>query len=158
MLVTTGGGGDGYKVIDTYLTMLEHHPQPGFKSMIVTGLMLAEDNDQLAVRARKLKVRIVKFYRKMEKAILAADCVVSMGGYVRPAAKSSALTRPSPIVPRSTPREEHHPARIFADKDLEYIPWETVEAEPMRERIEVLLRDGSARYEERLRDFPHDRF
>ena len=159
VLVTTGGGGDGYKVVDTYLTMLETLPRQPFKSMIVTGPMLAEDlYDQFAARARKLKVRICKFYRKMEKAILAADCVVSMGGY-NTMCEIVCAARPSLIVPRSTPREEQLiRARIFAEKGLlEYIPWETVEAGPMRDRIETLLAD-TATYEEALQAFPMTAF
>ncbi len=159
VLVTAGGGGDGYKVIDTYLTMLETLPHPEFKSMIVTGPLLAEDlYDQLAVRARKLKVRIVKFYRKMEKAILAADCVVSMGGY-NTLCEIICAARPSLIVPRSNPREEQLiRARIFAAKGLlEYIPWETVDADGMREKIRLLL-ENTLDYEEQLRKFPMTAF
>jgi predicted glycosyltransferase len=159
VLVTAGGGGDGYKVIDTYLTMLETLPRPEFKSMIVTGPLLAEDlYDQLAVRARKLKVRIVKFYRKMEKAILSADCVVSMGGY-NTLCEIICAARPSLIVPRSYPREEQLiRARIFAAKGLlEYIPWETVDADGMHKKIRLLL-ENTLDYEEQLRKFPMTAF
>ncbi len=99
--------------------MLENLPEPQFKSMIVTGPLLAEElYDQLAIRAHKLKVRIVKFYRKMEKAILAADCVVSMGGY-NTICEVICAGRPSLVVPRSTPREEQLiRARIFAARGL----------------------------------------
>jgi predicted glycosyltransferase len=159
VLVTTGGGGDGYKVLDTYLTMLEGLPQPEFKSMIITGPLLAEDlYEQLAIRAHKLKVRITKFYRKMEKAILAADCVVSMGGY-NTMCEIICAARPSLIIPRSTPREEQLiRARIFADQGLlEYIPWETIDAETMRTQINALL-GSTAHYEKNLRAFPMTAF
>lgn len=159
VLVTAGGGGDGRKVVDTYLTMLETLPHPKLKSMIVTGPMLAEDAyDELAARARRLKVRICKFYRKMEKAILAADCVVSMGGY-NTMCEIVGAARPSLIIPRSVPREEQLiRARLFAAKGLlEYIPWETVEPAPMLERIEKLLHGGPA-YERALASFPMTAF
>jgi predicted glycosyltransferase len=159
VLVTAGGGGDGYKVVDTYLTMLETLPHPPFKSMIVTGPMLAENlYDQLATRARKLKVRICKFYRKMEKAILAADCIVSMGGY-NTMCEIVCAARPSLIIPRSTPREEQLiRARLFAERGLlEYIPWETVEPAPMLERIEKLLHEPGP-YEAALANFPMTAF
>ena len=159
VLVTAGGGGDGRKVVDTYLTMLETLPHPKLKSMIVTGPMLAEDAyDELAARARRLKVRICKFYRKMEKAILAADCVVSMGGY-NTMCEIVGAARPSLIIPRSVPREEQLiRARLFAARGLlEYIPWETVEPAPMLERIEMLLRGGPA-YEAALASFPMTAF
>jgi predicted glycosyltransferase len=159
VLVTAGGGGDGHKVVDTYLTMLETLPRQPFRSMIVTGPLLAEDSyDGFAVRARKLKVRICKFYRKMEKAILAADAVVSMGGY-NTMCEIVGAARPSLIIPRSVPREEQLiRARLFAARGLlEYIPWETVEPAPMLERIEQLLRDPGP-YEAALAGFPMTAF
>jgi len=159
VLVTAGGGGDGRKVVDTYLTMLETLPHPKLKSMIVTGPMLAEDAyDELAARARRLKVRICKFYRKMEKAILAADCVVSMGGY-NTMCEIVGAARPSLIIPRSVPREEQLiRARLFAARGLlEFIPWETVEPAPMLECILKLLRDGPV-YEAALASFPMTAF
>ncbi len=159
VLVTTGGGGDGYKVVDTYLTMLETLPHQELRSMIVTGPLLAEDlYDQLAARAHKLKVRIVKFYRKMEKAILAADCVVTMGGY-NTMCEIICAARPSLVIPRSTPREEQLiRARIFAAKGLlEYIPWEEVHADSMLRKIRLLL-DQAPQYETLLGEFPMTAF
>lgn len=159
VLITAGGGGDGHKVVDAYLTMLETLPIPKFKSMIVTGPMLAEEvYDELAARAHRLKVRICKFYRKMEKAILAADCVVSMGGYNTMCEIVSAA-RPSLIIPRSVPREEQLlRARLFAARGLlEYIPWETVTPDAMLQRIRHLL-DHANLYEEALRAFPMTAF
>jgi len=159
VLVTTGGGGDGYKVLDTFLTMLETKAHQEFKSMIITGPLLAEElYDQLAARAHKLKVRIVKFYRKMEKAILAADCVVSMGGY-NTMCEIICAGRPSLVVPRSTPREEQLiRARLFAAKGLlEYIPWEEVDALKMQDKLTLLL-DKPERYAEPLSLFPMTAF
>lgn len=159
VLVTSGGGGDGYRVADTYLTMLEALPHPEFKSMIVTGPLLAEElYDQLAARAHKLKVRIVKFYRKMEKAILAADCVVSMGGY-NTMCEIICAARPSLVIPRSTPRQEQLiRARIFAARGLlEYIPWEEITAPEMLAKIRLLL-SHPGRYEKPLGDFPMTAF
>jgi predicted glycosyltransferase len=159
ILVTAGGGGDGHKIVNTYLTMLENSPGWPCKSMIVTGPLLATElYDALAVRARKLKVRICKFHRKMEKAILAADCVVSMGGYNTMCEIVEAAT-PSLIIPRSVPREEQLiRARLFAAKGLlEYVPLETVEPDLMRARIDTLLANSS-KYQANLRDFPMTAF
>jgi predicted glycosyltransferase len=159
VLVTAGGGGDGYKVVDTYLAMLESRPSPNLRSMIVTGPMLAEElYDALAARARALKVRICKFHRKMERAILAADCVVSMGGY-NTMCEIVGAARPALIIPRSIPREEQIiRARIFAGKGLvEFIPLESVQPGPMLAGIEHLL-DNAPAYEEALRGFPMTAF
>jgi len=103
-------------------------------------------------------VRICKFYRKMEKAILAADCVVSMGGY-NTMCEIVCAARPSLIIPRSNPREEQLiRARLFAARGLlEYIPWETVQPAPMLERIVKLLHEPGP-YEAALADFPMTAF
>ena len=154
VLVTAGGGGDGAKVIVTYLSMLENMPLANIKSMIVTGPLLAEESyDAFAARAHKVKARIMKFNRKMENAIAAADCVVSMGGYNTMCEIISA-GRPSLIVPRLAPREEQYiRARIFASRGLlEFIPWDTVDSAGMREKILLLLGD-SEKYQERLNNF-----
>lgn len=159
VLVTTGGGGDGYNLIDTYLTMLESLPKPGFKSMIVTGpLMARELYDQLAVRAQQLKVRISKFYRNMEKVILAADCVVSMGGY-NTMCEIVCAARPALIIPRSIPRQEQLiRARLFAERGLiEYLPLESIDPGTMHARILELLANAP-RYETALRAFPMSAF
>lgn len=153
VLVTAGGGGDGYKVIDTYLTMLEMG-EVDFTSMIVTGPLLGEAlYDRLAERARRLKVRICKFHRKMEKVISAADCVVSMGGY-NTLCEIVSAGRPSLILPRSSPRQEQAiRARIFAERGLlEYVPWEEISAERMRAKIDLLLEQSTV-YQQRLQGF-----
>lgn len=158
VVVTAGGGGDGYRVIDTYLTMLEESVVD-FTSMIITGPLLGEDlYDRLAERARRLKVRICKFHRKIEKVISAADCVVAMGGYNTMCEIVSAR-RPSLILPRSTPRQEQAiRARIFAECGLlEYVPWEEITAERIRAGIEHLL-DQSTVYQQRLQTFPMTAF
>ena len=159
VLVTAGGGGDGFKVIDTYLSMLETRPDCGFRSMIVTGPMLdVQLYDQLASRARRLKIRIVKFHRKIEKVMLASDCVVSMGGY-NTMCELICAARPMLIIPRSVPREEQlMRAQIFAARGLlEYIPRETVTVEEMHDKLSHLLENGS-QYEQRLADFPMTAF
>jgi hypothetical protein len=37
VLVTTGGGGDGYPLMDAYLRMLEARPEQEFQTVMVTG-------------------------------------------------------------------------------------------------------------------------
>lgn len=153
VVVTAGGGGDGYKVIDTYLAMLEKGGVD-FTSMIVTGPLLGETHyDRLAERAHQLKVRICKFHRKMEKVISAADCVVSMGGY-NTICEIVSARRPSLILPRSTPRQEQAiRARIFGERGLlEYLPWEEITPEGMRAKIDFLLEQGTV-YQQRLETF-----
>jgi len=86
VVVTTGGGGDGYWVMDTFLTTLESFSSgPPFKSVLITGpFMPKHERKDVFRRARRLGVRIYHFYRQMEKIFAAADIVVSMGGLQHP--------------------------------------------------------------------------
>ena len=83
ILVTTGGGGDGYAVMDAYLSMLALlGPNNPYKSILITGPFMpkAQRTDVLR-RARNVNAQVFHFYRQMEKIIAASDLVISMGGY-----------------------------------------------------------------------------
>ena len=69
IVVTTGGGGDGFALMDTYLSMLGERPlADGFKSVLVTGpFMPKEERKGIFKRARKTGVQTFMFYRRMEK-------------------------------------------------------------------------------------------
>jgi predicted glycosyltransferase len=147
IVVTTGGGGDGYCVMDAYLTMLEREPRSlPIKTVLITGpFMPKQDRKKVFKRARKLGVRTYHFYRNMEKLMAAADLVVSMGGYNTICELLSLGTVPL-IVPRDTPRKEQLiRARIFHRHHLvDYIPWHQCGAESMREKVFTLLANPAA--------------
>ena len=156
VVVTTGGGGDGYEVMDHYLSMLEILPRPiGFKSVLVTGpFMPKQQRKSLLRRAKKLHVRSFHFYRNMEKLLAAADLVVGMGGYNTLCEILSNGT-PSLIIPRETPRREQLiRAQIFHDRQLvDYIPWHRCSPQTMGQKVLALLADASA-YREAIANFP----
>jgi predicted glycosyltransferase len=55
IVVTAGGGGDGYHMLDTYLTMIEETPDIPFKTYMVSGPFVPQDlQDSLAKRAKKM--------------------------------------------------------------------------------------------------------
>jgi predicted glycosyltransferase len=140
VVVTTGGGGDGFGMMDTYLKMLEAAPAP-FKSILITGpFMPKSERKNLHKRSRKLGVRLYHFYRQMEKVFAAADVVVSMGGYNTLCEILSQRTL-SLVVPRETPRKEQMiRAQTFQRQDLiDYIPWDRLEPGLLRERLLELL-------------------
>jgi len=142
IVVTTGGGGDGYVLMDAYLSMLEKEPRPiPFKSVLITGpFMPKQDRKKVVKRARKLGLRTYNFYRNMEKLLAAADVVVSMGGY-NTICELLSLGTVSLIVPRETPRKEQLiRAKIFHRNNLvEYIPWHQCTSEQMRAKVFSLL-------------------
>jgi predicted glycosyltransferase len=126
VVVTTGGGGDGFTVMDAYLTMLESTSAPVFfKSVLITGpFMPKAERKNISKRARKLGVRMYEFYRQMEKIFAAADVVISMGGY-NTLCEILSVHSISLVIPRETPRKEQAiRAKTFKSQNLiDYIPW-----------------------------------
>ncbi|MBC2737363.1 MAG: glycosyltransferase [Desulfobacteraceae bacterium] len=150
IVVTTGGGGDGFKVMDTYLAMLEKQPlDNGIKSVLVTGpFMPKQERKRLFKRARKVNAQTFLFYRRMEKLMAAADLVVSMGGYNTLSEVVSQGTL-SLVIPRETPRTEQLlRAKAFKKQGLiDYIPWNDFSAPLLRTKIEHLLANPERYYE-----------
>jgi predicted glycosyltransferase len=142
VVVTTGGGGDGYAMMDVFLSMLESEPQPlPFRSVLITGpFMPMEERKEIFERAKHLGVRTYRFYRWMEKIQAAADLVVSMGGYNTVCEVLSQKTI-SLIIPRETPRKEQLiRAQVFHRNNLvDYIPWHSCTPQKMRKKIFTLL-------------------
>jgi len=155
VVVTTGGGGDGYRVMDTYLAMLESFRHaPPFKSVLITGpFMPKQERKDVFKRAKRLGVRTYHFYRQMEKIFAAADIVVSMGGYNTLCEILSQGTI-SLVIPRETPRQEQIiRARAFHRQNLvDYIPWADYALDLLRDKIFYLLENPSS-YREAISQF-----
>lgn len=108
VVVTAGGGGDGYAVFRAMLDALHTGPEcAGFDCLLVGGpLMSADDHDRLvATIGSRSTVRFIDFTADMPSYIGAADAVVSMGGY-NSVCEILSLGRPAVIVPRVAPRQE----------------------------------------------------
>jgi len=150
VVVTTGGGGDGYRVMDTYLATLESFSnQPPFKSVLITGpFMPKEERRDVFKRAKRLGVRTYHFYRQMEKIFSAADIVVSMGGY-NTLCEILGQGTISLVIPRETPRQEQIiRARAFHRQNLvDYIPWSEFSADRLRQKLFDLLENPESYHE-----------
>jgi predicted glycosyltransferase len=156
VVVTTGGGGDGFAVMDTYLRMLESaSPSLPFKSVLITGPFMAErESKEINERARRLGVKTYQFCRVMEKMLAAADLVVSMGGYNTVCEILSQGT-PALIIPREVPRKEQliRAQVLYNHKLVDYLPWHTFSPTLLQERILAILghpehyRDAISRFE-----------
>jgi predicted glycosyltransferase len=144
VLVTTGGGGDGYGVLDTYLRMLEKAPPlvPVRTIMISGPFMPKNERSEIACRAKKLGVKFYHFSRQMENLIAAADLVVSMGGY-NTVCEILSQRKVSLVIPRETPRlEQRIRAEVMKRHSLmDYLPWGELTPENLRDRLERLLSD-----------------
>ncbi|MEE8553298.1 MAG: glycosyltransferase [Desulfobacterales bacterium] len=142
VVITTGGGGDGYLVMDAFLSMLESQKRPfPFASILITGpFMPRRERAKIFKRARKLGILAFHFYRHMEKILAAADLVVCMGGYNTLCELMSQKTV-TLLIPRETPRKEQLiRAKCFHHHNLvEYIPWNALSPETLRQKIIHLL-------------------
>ena len=155
VLVTIGGGGDGYNVMDTFLTMLESEmSSPPFKSVLITGpFMPRKKRMEIFDRARRLGVRTYRFYRKMEKIQAAADLVVCMGGYNTICEVLSQGTV-SLIIPRETPRKEQliRAQVLHSQKLSDYIQWNDLSSQILRNKVLSLL-EAPEPYQEAISRF-----
>jgi predicted glycosyltransferase len=155
VVVTTGGGGDGSAVMDTYLAMLEFESKPlPFKSILITGpFMPREERKRIFKRARALGIQTFHFYRQMEKLLAAADMAVSMGGYNTLCEILSQGTI-NLVIPRETPRKEQLiRAKAFQSQNLlEYIPWCDLTSKNMRNKIFMML-ESPQQYWEAISQF-----
>jgi predicted glycosyltransferase len=142
VVVTTGGGGDGYAMMDRFLSMLESENRPlPFKSVLITGpFMPRKQSDEIITRAKKLGLRTWRFYRGMEEILAAADLVVSMGGYNTVCEVLTQRTV-SLIIPRDTPRREQLiRAQVLHGRNMvDYIPWNSFSSQILRDKLLGLL-------------------
>ncbi len=108
VLVTTGGGGDGYPIINTFLKAFESEQDAGahFIALLVTGPFLGTAKfAEIERRASRLGWITIRFHRLMEAVIGLSDVVISMGGY-NTVCEIFSQRKPCIIVPRTVPRKE----------------------------------------------------
>lgn len=108
VLVTPGGGQDGFEILSTYLDSLELSPQSDqIHSVIVCGPEMPEPQKEFLYRAaaRHPRVAIREFTDDMMSLMDAADVVVSMGGY-NTVCELLSLKKRAIVIPRVRPAEE----------------------------------------------------
>lgn len=108
VLVTPGGGEDGYSLIDTYLSGLSCIPATlKLRSLIICGPeMPPEQQAALAEKAsRYLQVQMGEFTNDLISYMAAADAVVAMGGY-NTTCEILSLNKRAVVVPRIKPSQE----------------------------------------------------
>lgn len=122
VVLTAGGGGDGFPLMQSYLLGLGRLEKPSFTSVLVTGpLMDANERHMLCELAATLPagtVRIESFLPNPLLLFAAADLVVSMAGY-NTVCELLALGQRTLLVPRFTPRQEQLVrATLLAERGL----------------------------------------
>ncbi|MFN6517164.1 MAG: glycosyltransferase family protein [Nostoc sp. CreGUA01] len=108
VLVTPGGGEDGYSLIDTYLSSLALLPTYyQLRSLIVCGPEMPLEQQSLLKQkvAAYPQVQMCEFTDDLMSYIAAADAVVAMGGY-NTTCEILSVGKPAVIVPRIKPSQE----------------------------------------------------
>lgn len=155
VLVTTGGGGDGFDVLDRYLAMHDYFPTSlPFKSMIITGpFMPKRKREDIRKRGKVYGIKTLPFHSRLEELIKAADLVISMGGYNT---VCELLTQQTPalVIPRETPRQEQLiRAQCLKNEGLiDYLRWDDISPQQLREKIFAIL-ERSEDYCQAMSDF-----
>jgi predicted glycosyltransferase len=110
ILITPGGGADGYHLVNNYIQSIEKLPSPWkdkVKSLIISG----PEMPQIQIKALKDAVRllpqvqILEFADQPENYMQAADLIISMGGY-NTLTEILSLGKPAVVIPRIKPVKE----------------------------------------------------
>ncbi len=120
ILVTAGGGGDGYPLLSAYLRALESLPQDVAHSIIVAGPLMATEERSALERAaaQRPDVRIIFYTTELTELIRNAELVVTMAGY-NTTAEILVAKKPAILVPRGAPRmEQRLRARLLSNLGL----------------------------------------
>ena len=107
LLVTAGGGGDGYELIDGVIGAYRHRPDLTRPAIVVLGpYMPAADRARLLRSARDVPpIEFLDFDGRVEGLIAGGAAVVAMGGY-NTFCEIVSFDKPSLVVPRVEPRQE----------------------------------------------------
>lgn len=138
VLVTVGGGGDGYDIIKTYLDMVTQQDEDvPFHSVVVTGpLMPQGKRNMLHKAARKLPVDLLEFTPDLTSYMAAADLVISMAGY-NTVCEILSLQKRALLIPRVRVREEQRLRALSLAKMEQVRVLLTGDLTPQRLGIEI---------------------
>lgn len=125
VLVTPGGGGDGYHLVKTYLQTLKYFAsQSQINSLIVYGPEMSPNMSQeISDLSQSFSnVKILEFTDDLASYIEVADTVICMGGY-NTICEVLSLNKKAIVVPRVKPVQEQ---RIRAQKMKEFGLFKTI--------------------------------
>lgn len=107
VVVTVGGGGDGYPILKTYLdTLSATSEEPPFHSLVVTGPLMSTHQRELLRQANhQSHLTLMDFTPDLVNYMAAADLVVSMAGY-NSVCEILSLGKRAVLIPRQKVRAE----------------------------------------------------
>ena len=107
VVVHAGGGGDGARLIETYLDAVRLLPSDVYSLVVAGPLMEPADQHRLHAKISKERVTFTDYQDDLASYVAAADLSVSMGGYNTVCEVLSAGV-PSLVIPRIFPRKEQY--------------------------------------------------
>lgn len=121
-VVMAGGGGDGFPIMKTYVETAKQngHKSHHIDSLLLTGPEMSPDQrEQVAAWCSNgLPVRHQEFTDEIENLLIAADVVVSMGGY-NSTCEILAYRKKAVVIPRVHPvKEQYLRAKRLAEMGL----------------------------------------
>ncbi len=120
VLLTIGGGDDGFEIIKLFLEALKLNSKKiFFDTLIITGPFLtSEQKTELEKLQLPALVQTKEFFEDLSPYLKAADLVVSMGGY-NTFTEILRYSSKALIIPRTTPRlEQFLRASIFSQMGM----------------------------------------
>lgn len=107
VLVTAGGGGDGYQMMHAYLRGLATRPTRTYQTLLISGpeMSPAQRDEIFGMAARVGGVMVREFSDDMMSCMNAADVVIAMGGY-NTVCELLTLKKKTIIIPRVEPVAE----------------------------------------------------
>ena len=123
VVVTPGGGGDGYQLVQTYLESVRQRTlatQAIPKTVIIAGPEMPVEQQQ-QIRSQVVAyptIQLLEFSDDLISYLNAADAVIAMAGY-NTTCEILSLRKPAVVVPRTRPvQEQWIRAKRFADQGL----------------------------------------
>ncbi|MBU0972165.1 MAG: glycosyltransferase, partial [Proteobacteria bacterium] len=159
VLVTIGGGKDGFALVDACVQLLEMKKDTGcrlaFEMVVVSGPFLPEP-EQVALEQRVLALggKLYRFYHQMNALIAASDLLVCMGGY-NTLCECISHSTPALVIPREKPRKEQliRARAMEGKKMVEVLPWEAVTPGTLEGKIMGML-DRIQGFKQAMANFP----
>lgn len=107
VLITAGGGEDGFFLMEAYLRALAHVPAHSVRSMLVTGPLMSEmQRQQLRdLAGADPNIEIMPSTNDLPTLLERSDLVIAMAGY-NTSVEIVASGKPAILVPRAAPRAE----------------------------------------------------
>ncbi len=113
VLLTVGGGGDGYDIISAFLQMVDDWVDDlPFHTLIVTGPLMAARLKTRVLAVTHPSISIINFTPNLMHYMELAEVVISMAGY-NSCVELMSLRKKTILIPRNTVREEQ---RIRAER------------------------------------------